>query len=188
MNNNFLDRLNLPNRLTFIRILIIPVFVVFMLLPSDSTALRIISLILFCAASITDFFDGKIARDRHLVTNFGKFVDPLADKILVCSALICLVTKREIPAWVVIIIIAREFIISGLRVIAAEKGIVISASIWGKIKTVSQMILVILLILDFGRLFHVAGIIFTYIALILTIVSGADYIIKNKEMILNDGM
>ena len=186
--NRILKKINLPNRLTIIRVLIIPFFVLFMLIPSDTIALRIISLLLFCAASITDWFDGKIARKRQLVTNFGKFIDPLADKLLVCSALICLIKKDEISAWVVIIIIAREFIISGLRLIAAEKGIVISASIWGKFKTASQMILVILLILDLNRFLHIAGIIFTYIALLLTVVSAVDYILKNKEVLFNGGM
>ena len=188
MSKNILDRINLPNKLTIFRVLIIPVFVVFMLLPADTIALRIISLVLFCIASLTDWFDGKIARKNNLVTNFGKFIDPLADKLLVCSALICLVKKNEISAWVVIVIVAREFVISGLRLIAAEKGIVISASYWGKFKTASQMILVILLILDITKFLHIAGIVFTYIALILTVISAVDYIIKNKEVILNGGL
>jgi CDP-diacylglycerol--glycerol-3-phosphate 3-phosphatidyltransferase len=135
-------------------------------------------------ASITDFLDGKIARKYNLVTNFGKFMDPLADKLLVCSALICLIELSMIPAWVVIIIIAREFIISGFRLIASDNGVVIAASYWGKFKTTSQMIMVIVLLLNIpGPVFSVIGTVLIYLSLALTVISLIDYIIKNKDVL-----
>ena len=124
--------MNLPNKLTMLRVVMIPFFVVFMLVPIAGGTDKWIALALFIAASLTDMLDGHIARKYHLVTNFGKFMDPLADKLLVCSALICLVDLRRIPSWVVIVIIAREFIISGFRLIASDNGVVIAASYWGK--------------------------------------------------------
>ena len=127
--------MNLPNKLTLLRVIMIPFFVFFLLINPESTALRIIADLIFIAASLTDMADGKIARKYNLVTNFGKFMDPLADKLLVCSAMICLVSTKQLFAWYVIIIIAREFIISGFRLIAAENGLVIAANIFGKIKT-----------------------------------------------------
>ena len=140
-------KMNLPNKLTILRVLMIPFFVFFMLVDFGYPG-RIAALVLFCAASFTDFLDGFIARKYHLVTNFGKFMDPLADKLLVCSALICFVGKGELAAWIVIIIMAREFIISGFRLVASDNGVVIAANMWGKLKTVSQMIMIILIILD----------------------------------------
>ena len=128
--------------------------------------------------------DGKIARKYNLVTNFGKFMDPLADKLLVSSAMICLVEMGRLPAWIVIIIISREFIISGFRLIASDNGIVIAASYWGKFKTTFQMLMVIVLILNIqNTFFQVLGVILTYVALILTIVSLIDYIAKNKDVL-----
>lgn len=126
--------MNLPNKLTVLRVIMVPFFVFFMLTDFAGDASKWIALVIFCAASLTDMLDGKIARARNLVTNFGKFMDPLADKLLVCSAMICLIPSGQLPAWVVIVIIAREFIISGFRLVAAGSGIVIAASYWGKFK------------------------------------------------------
>lgn len=135
-------------------------------------------------ASLTDMADGKIARKYNLVTNFGKFMDPLADKLLVCSAMICLVEIDRLAAWIVIVIIAREFIISGFRLVASDNGIVIAASYWGKFKTTFQMLMIIALILDFqNRYFQMLATALTYIALILTVVSLIDYIAKNKQVL-----
>ena len=134
-------------------------------------------------ASVTDLLDGKIARKYNLVTNFGKFMDPLADKLLVCSALICLLNMGRIPAWAVLIIMGREFIISGFRLVASDNGVVIAASMWGKSKTVSQMIMIGILIADIDFiLFKVLGIIALYVSVALTIISLIDYIMKNKEV------
>ena len=142
--------MNTPNKLTVGRMIMVPFLVFFLLTGWGGEANRYISLAIFVIASVTDWFDGYLARKHHLVTNFGKFMDPLADKLLVCSAMICLIELERLPAWIVIIIIAREFIISGFRLIAAENGIVIAANYWGKFKTVSQMIMIILLLLHFG--------------------------------------
>ena len=144
-----------------------------------------IALALFIIASLTDLLDGKIARKYNLVTNFGKFMDPLADKLLVCSALICLIELNALPAWMVIIIISREFIISGFRLIASDNGVVIAASYWGKFKTTFQMVSVVLLILDIPALAFVTTIC-VWIALVLTIVSLVDYIYINHK-ILSEG-
>ena len=144
--------MNTPNKLTIARMIIVPFLVIFLLTGWGGEANRYISLTLFVVASVTDWFDGYLARKNNLVTNFGKFMDPLADKLLVCSAMICMIDLKRLPAWFVIIIIAREFIISGFRLIAAENGIVIAANYWGKFKTASQMIMIILLILHFENL------------------------------------
>ena len=173
--------MNLPNKLTLFRVILIPFFVVFMLVNVTGNADKWIALIIFIIASLTDLLDGKIARKYNLITDFGKFMDPLADKLLVCSALICLVSLDRIPAWIVIIIIAREFIISGFRLIAADNGRVIAASYWGKFKTTFQMIMVILMIADISQLFILTQIIM-YAALILTVVSLVDYLVKNKDV------
>ena len=133
--------------------IIVPFLVVFLLTGWGGDTNRYISLALFVVASVTDWFDGYLARKNNLVTNFGKFMDPLADKLLVCSAMICMIELNRLPAWFVIIIIGREFIISGFRLIAAENGIVIAANYWGKFKTASQMIMIILLILHFDGIF-----------------------------------
>ena len=145
--------MNLPNKLTVLRVIMIPFFVFFLLWEGgQNQTFRLISLAIFIVASLTDLLDGKIARKYNLVTNFGKFMDPLADKLLVCSALICLIELGELPAWMVIIIISREFIISGFRLVASDNGVVIAASYWGKFKTTFQMIAVVLLILDIPSL------------------------------------
>ena len=180
--------MNLPNKLTILRILMIPLFVILLLLKGGQDQnLRIAALIVFCLASFTDFLDGQIARKKNLVTDFGKFMDPLADKLLVCSALICLIELNQLPAWYVIVIIAREFIISGFRLVAADKGIVIAASWWGKFKTTFQMFTVILLIIDIPALRMITGIIAIF-ALALTIISLVDYMIKNIRVITEGGM
>ena len=157
-------------------------FFVFFLLTDFVAGSKWIATVLFCAASITDFLDGHIARKYNLVTNFGKFMDPLADKLLVCSALICFVELDKLPAWMVIIIIAREFIISGFRLVASDNGIVIAASWWGKSKTISQMIMIILLIADIPAL-SVLNTVLIWVALILTVVSLIDYLVKNKNVL-----
>ena len=130
--------MNLPNKLTILRVMMIPVFIVFMLTDLGGNFNKVIALVLFVTASLTDLLDGHLARKNNLVTNFGKFMDPLADKLLVCSALICFVANGQLPAWMVIVIIAREFIISGFRLIASDEGVVIAASYWGKVKTTVQ--------------------------------------------------
>ena len=180
--------MNLPNKLTVLRVIMVPFFVFFMLTDFAGDASKWIALVLFCLASLTDMLDGKIARARNLVTNFGKLMDPLADKLLVCSAMICLIPAGRLPAWVVIVIIAREFIISGFRLVAADSGIVIAASYWGKFKTVSQMFMVIVLIADLGGVFDTVGTVLIWIALILTVVSLIDYIAKNVEVLTKGGM
>ena len=175
--------MNTPNKLTLFRVVMIPFFVVFMLAPIGGAAAKWIALAIFIIASLTDALDGYLARRDNLITDFGKFMDPLADKLLVCSALICLVELDKIPCWVVIIIIAREFIISGFRLIAADNGVVIAASYWGKFKTVSQMVMVILLIADLGGVFYTIGQIFIYLSMALTVISLIDYLIKNRNVI-----
>ena len=180
--------MNLPNKLTVLRIIMVPFFVFFMLTDAGGAANKWIALVIFCVASLTDMLDGKIARARGLVTNFGKFMDPLADKLLVCSAMICLIPLGKLTAWFVIVIIAREFIISGFRLVASDNGIVIAASYWGKFKTVSQMFMVIMMIMDLGGVFDVIGTVLMWAALILTIVSLIDYIAKNVEVLTQGGM
>lgn len=170
-------KMNLPNKLTLFRVILIPFFV-FFLLTDMVPGSKWIALAIFIVASLTDLLDGKIARKYNLVTNFGKFMDPLADKLLVSSALICFVELSKIPAWIIIIIISREFIISGFRLIASDKGVVIAAGIWGKVKTTIQMIMVIVLIMDIPN-FEIVEQILIYAALILTVYSLIDYLIKN---------
>ena len=175
--------MNLPNKITMIRVILIPFFVFFMLTDFVPYS-NVIAVAIFIVASLTDTLDGYLARKYELVSNFGKFMDPLADKLLVCSALICLIALDRIPAWIVIVIISREFIISGFRLIAADNGVVIAASYWGKFKTASQMVTVILLVLNIqNTVFTVLGTVFIYISLVLTVVSLIDYIAKNKEVL-----
>lgn len=186
--------MNLPNKLTILRTILIPFFLVALLCDKNYGGFipggNWIALAIFAVASITDTLDGMIARKYNLVTNFGKFMDPLADKLLVCSAMIAFVQLGRIPCWVVIIIIAREFIISGFRLVAADNGIVIAAGIWGKIKTAEQMVMLCILIADFGTVFHGAGDmislienILIYMALALTIISLLDYLVHNKGVL-----
>ena len=175
--------MNLPNKLTVLRMIMVPFFVLFMLTDIGGPANKWITLVIFCVASLTDMLDGKIARARNLVTNFGKFMDPLADKMLVCSAMICFIPLGKLTAWYVIIIIAREFIISGFRLIAAENGVVIAANYWGKFKTASQMVMIILLILNFGGAFEILTQVFVWASLALTVISLITYIVQNKNVI-----
>ena len=175
--------MNTPNKLTVGRMIMVPFLVLFLLTGWGGEANRYISVAIFVIASVTDWFDGYLARKNHLVTNFGKFMDPLADKLLVCSAMICLIELERLPAWIVIVIIAREFIISGFRLIAAENGIVIAANYWGKFKTVSQMIVIILLLLDLGGAFDILGEIFIWLSLILTVISLITYIWQNRSVL-----
>lgn len=179
--------MNLPNKLTVLRVIMIPFFVLFMLTDFAGAASKYIALAIFCVASFTDYLDGHLARKNNLVTNFGKFMDPLADKLLVCSALICLIPQGKLETWIVLVIIAREFIISGFRLVASDNGIVIAASYWGKFKTVSHMSMIILLILDLPFLWIVTEIV-KWIAVVLTIVSLVDYVVKNKQVLTQGGM
>ncbi len=175
--------MNLPNKLTILRMIMIPFFVVALLIPAIPYH-NYIALGIFVIASLTDLLDGMIARKYDLVTNFGKFMDPLADKLLVCSALICLIELGRIASWMVILIIAREFIISGFRLVAADKGVVIAASYWGKFKTVFQIIMVCLMIADLAWLRTVTAVT-AWIAVALTVISLIDYLYKNKEVMKN---
>ena len=179
--------MNLPNKLTLLRALMVPVFVFFMLFPTENVVLfRILACAVFCVASFTDFLDGYIARKEHLVTNFGKFMDPLADKLLVSSALICMVPLSYLPAWYVIVLIAREFVISGFRLFAAEQNVVIAASYFGKFKTACQMVMIILLILQLPAL-EVLTKTLVVLSFILTIVSLLDYLYKNRSILQEGG-
>lgn len=173
--------MNLANKLTVFRMVLIPFFIIFFLNGND-----LVSLIIFCVATITDKLDGTIAKKCNMVTNFGKFMDPMADKLLVCSALICLCANGKLPVWVVLIIIAREFTISGIRLIAADNGVTIVASPWGKGKTVAQMtmIIVMLVIECFPKLtLDLLSDILIYASVVLTVISLIDYIIKNRKVI-----
>ena len=177
--------MNLPNKLTMARVIMIPFFVIFMLTGWGGEASKWISLAIFIVASLTDLLDGHIARKHNLVTNFGKFMDPLADKLLVCSALIALVDLGKLAGWIVIVIIAREFIISGFRLVASDNGVVIAASYWGKFKTTFQMIMIILLVLDLPfKYMNIINMAVVYIALALTVISLIDYIAKNYKVFI----
>ena len=171
--------MNIANKVTVLRLLLIPVFLV--LYYNYGTTYNIAAIV-FVIASLTDAIDGHLARSRNLVTTFGKFVDPLVDKLLTMAAFVVLVESGIIPAWAVIIIIARELIITGFRTLAADKGITIAASKWGKLKTTSQMISLVLLLLNNTSLNKIGVYVF-YIAVLLTIISGFDYIVKNKEVL-----
>lgn len=193
--------MNLPNKLTIFRMILIVPFVILLLGGFHEwgwfTAIfggileyvDFIALAIFIIASLTDLVDGKIARKYNLVTNFGKFMDPLADKLLVCSALICLVEMGRIPGWIVILIIAREFIISGFRLVASDKGVVIAANYWGKFKTTFQMIMVCMMIANNEVIpeairggYQILTDIIMWIALALTVISLVDYVWKNRSV------
>lgn len=179
--------MNLPNKLTIFRVILIVPFILLLLggnagwFGANIVITDMIALLIFVIASLTDLADGKIARKYNLVTNFGKFMDPLADKLLVCSALIALIELGRIPSWVVIIIIGREFIISGFRLIASDNGVVIAASYWGKFKTTFQMVMVCLMIANLQPLKLVTDIVM-WVALVLTVISLIDYLVKNKAV------
>lgn len=174
--------MNTPNKLTLLRVILIPFFVVCMLAVNAGWG-KWAALAIFIIASLTDTLDGYLARRDNLVTNFGKSMDPLADKLLVCSAMICLVDMERIPSWVVIIIIGREFVISGFRLIASDNGVVIAANYWGKIKTVCQMIMIIVVIANLGGVFDVVEQVLIYLSLILTVISLATYLWDNRKVL-----
>ena len=194
--------MNAPNKITLFRILLIPVFTVIFLcgMPDKKTA-DIIALIIFSVASISDFLDGYLARKHNMVTDFGKLMDPLADKLLVCITLICFVKVRgadglpagyetySFPAWCAIIIMSREFIISGIRQLAADKGVIIAAGMWGKVKTVVQLFMCIdyIIMPEFINAgmewFAVAGLILMYLATALTVISLLDYLLRNRKVL-----
>ncbi len=183
--------MNLPNKLTLLRICMIPFFVVFAKM--GDFGFQVVAVVIYILACLTDMLDGRIARSRNLVTNFGKFMDPIADKLLVMSAMIVLTAQGRMPDWVCIVMLAREFLVSGFRLVAVENGVVIAAGPLGKLKTVFQMISTIALMLLvsvngpeaalLGRGGTVFANVLMYIALALTVVSGADYIIRNRECI-----
>lgn len=177
--------MNLPNKLTVLRVCLIPVFLFFLLAsPMGEPISRYAALGIFIIASLTDALDGYIARKYNLITNFGKFMDPLADKLLVCSAMIAMIEMGDIPSLAVIVIIAREFIITGFRLVASDEGIVIAASMWGKIKTITQMIMVIYLLLGLkGDLALSIGNILIMASVFFTVLSAVDYIYKNKAVL-----
>lgn len=186
--------MNLPNRLTLLRVIMIPFFMVAILteewgnisLWGDRlTYNELIAFLLFAAAAYTDQLDGAIARKRGLVTNFGKLMDPLADKILVTAAIISLVQLARLPAWMAIVILSREFAVSGLRMLAASQGVVLAAGPWGKLKTVLQIIAILLLIVHnfpFGLIHLPLDVITLWLALIVTLISGIDYFWKNRRL------
>lgn len=177
--------MNLPNKLTMFRVFMIPFFVIFMLANVTGEYDKYIAVVIFIIASLTDMLDGKIARKYNLVTNFGKFMDPLADKLLVCSALICLIGDK-LQAWIVIVIISRELIISGFRTIAADNGVVIAASWWGKYKTTSQMLMIIIMIVNLNYSWYgILEYVFIYLSLVLTIISLVDYLVKNRQVLVD---
>lgn len=198
--------MNLANKLTIFRIILVPILVIFAYLPIDGDVYgiavpMIIMDVIFIIASVTDKLDGYIARSRNQITTFGKFLDPLADKILVLTAMIVLVEKLKLPAWIPVIVLAREFIVSGFRLVAVEKGgIVIAASIWGKLKTVTQMIAIIFAFIDIGSFFefvsgnltgiylviNVISSVMMAISVVATVLSGIDYLMKGKEIFKND--
>ena len=173
--------MNLANKLTMLRVFLIPFFIFFLMTGICGEGGKWIALAIFIIASLTDLLDGQIARRKNMITNFGKFMDPLADKLLVCSAMICFVELHRMPGWVAIVIIAREFIISGFRLIAAEQGRVIAAGWWGKFKTAFQMFFVILMIVDIEALAVVTAVLM-YTALALTIISMVDYLVRNRDV------
>lgn len=177
--------MNLPNKLTLLRVILIPVFLVALLSGVVGHPFnRYIAVVIFIAASITDFLDGYIARKYNMVSNFGKFMDPLADKLLVTAALISMVQLGDIAAWIVIVILSREFIITGFRTIAVERGIVIAASMWGKSKTTCQMIMIIVVLSGiFTGMLGFINTVLIYVSVILTIISGVDYIVKNVDVL-----
>ncbi len=175
--------MNLPNKLTIARIIMVPVFIAFLLIEMIPGH-RYIAFVLFAIACFTDTMDGYIARKFNLITDFGKFLDPLADKLLVSAAFICFVEQQLMPSWVAIIILSREFIISGFRLVAANKNIVIAASMWGKVKTTFQMITCFALILNFDWApFKIICKVLMGISLVLTVVSLVDYMVKNKAVL-----
>ena len=176
-------QMNLPNKLTLMRVVLIPIFLLVLFLMQEPYN-RYIATAIFVVASVTDFLDGYIARKYHMVSNFGKFMDPLADKLLVMAALVSMVAMEDLPAWVVIVILAREFAITGFRTLAMEANIVMAASWWGKIKTTTQMIMIILVLLQLPFAYMpMIETVLIWLAVLFTVVSGVDYIVKNKQVL-----
>lgn len=171
--------MTISNKLTILRIILVPVFVALMMLKMFYIATAV-----FVIASLTDMLDGYLARKRNEITNFGKFADPIADKILVVSALLCLMEVMIVPAWAVIIVIAREFIVSGLRMSAASQDVVIAADGFGKIKTITQMVSITMLLLGFGGIFGIVALVLFYVSVALTFLSGISYIVKYKDVLM----
>ena len=190
-----MNKMNLPNKLTLSRVIAIPIFIIFFVIGIKNEHMitlimkidlfRFIAAIIFVAASITDYFDGKIAREQNLVTDFGKLLDPLADKMLVVTALILLTENKEVHYLCTLIVVLRELTISSIRLVALERGIVIAASIWGKLKTATQMVALVLILFNFYSI-NMACYYFTYglfyLSTAFVIISLADYIIKSKEV------
>lgn len=179
--------MNLPNKLTIARMAMVPLFMVALLINTPES--RILSVVIFALASLTDMLDGQIARKYNMVTNFGKLMDPLADKVLTAAAMICLVELGDLAAWIAVVIIFREYLITGLRSVAASENIVVAANIWGKVKTVCQMIALMLLMVK-PQIIALCGIDLglwlMYAAVALTIYSGLDYVLKlNKQITWN---
>ena len=179
--------MNLPNKLTIARMAMVPLFMVALLINTPES--RILSVVIFALASLTDMLDGQIARKYNMITNFGKLMDPLADKVLTAAAMICLVELGDLAAWIAVVIIFREYLITGLRSVAASENIVVAANIWGKVKTVCQMIALMLLMVK-PQIVAVCGIDLglwlMYVAVALTIYSGLDYVLKlNKQITWN---
>lgn len=178
--------MNLPNKLTILRMILIPIFIVFALIPG--VLFKSIALLIFWVASFTDFLDGKIARDRGLVTNFGKFMDPLADKLLITAALSVLAVEKPSYIWVLFIITVREYIVLGVRLVASDNGIVIAASMWGKVKTVVQMVVISigLFPVNIGQHIMIGAVsvldILLWATALLTVISGWDYLGKNLNL------
>lgn len=176
---------NLANKLTVFRVILIPVFLIVLNITAiDITYRRYIAVLIFIIAASTDALDGYIARSRNLITNFGKFMDPLADKLLVCAALVVMVEMGDLPHWVVIIIISREFLITGFRTLAADQKIVLAASNWGKIKTITQMVMIVVVLLKINYNLEVLLI---FLSVLFTVISGAEYIIKNISVLREQG-
>lgn len=173
--------MNIANKLTVFRAILVPFFVLFMLTDFWSFN-RWIAFGIFVVATITDKLDGTIAHKYNMVTTFGKFMDPIADKLLVCSALICLSVSGEVPAWVTILIIGREFVISGVRLVAADNNVAIAATWWGKSKTIAQMAMIIIILMNVPAL-HILGQVVMYVSVVLTVVSLVDYIVKNRKVL-----
>ena len=171
--------MTISNKLTILRIILVPVFVALMMLNMLWSATAV-----FVIASLTDMLDGYLARKRNEITNFGKFADPIADKILVVAALMCMVETAVIPAWSVIIVIAREFIVSGLRMSAAAQNVVIAADGFGKIKTITQMVSITMLLLGFGGIFEIVALVLFYVSVALTFMSGVSYIVQYKDVLM----
>ena len=179
--------MNLPNKLTIARMCMVPLFMIALMM--NTPASRLIATVIFALASLTDLLDGQIARKYNMVTNFGKLMDPLADKVLTAAAMICLVELGDLAAWIAVVIIFREYLITGLRSVAASENIVVAANIWGKVKTVCQMIALMLLMVK-PQIIDLCGINIglwlMYVAVALTIYSGLDYVLKlNKQITWN---